>query len=97
MATLLEAPFAANLSLGPVHTGHGAPRNRHTQKMEQIVVNGSVHTACKNIKGFARKFVCKSACTSCVNGALSKQLSLETSLNLLLKHTVTGVENLVEY
>ncbi len=34
-------------SLGPVHTGCGAPCNRHMQIIEHIVVNGSVHTACK--------------------------------------------------
>ena len=33
--------------LGPVHTGRRAPRNTLTQSMEHIVVNGSVHTACK--------------------------------------------------
>ncbi len=35
------------IPLGPVHTGRGAPCNTRMQIMEYIVVNGSVHTACK--------------------------------------------------
>ncbi len=31
---------------GPIHTGRGAPRNRRTQILEHIMVNGSVHTGC---------------------------------------------------
>ncbi len=42
--------------LGPVHTGRGAPCNRHTQNMERIVVNGSVHTGCKQHQRFSTKF-----------------------------------------
>ncbi len=34
-------------ALGPVHTGRGAPRNRHTQILEHIMINGIVHTGCK--------------------------------------------------
>ncbi len=34
-------------SLGPVHTGRGAPCNTRTQIMEHTTANGSVHTGCK--------------------------------------------------
>ena len=52
---------------GPVHTGCGGARKWRKQKLEQIVANGSVHTALNNIKGFAPK----PACGSCVNQALN--------------------------
>ncbi len=58
---------------GPVHTGCGGARKCCMQKMEHIVANWSVHTALQavasNIKRFASKFACKSACVSCVNWA----------------------------
>ncbi len=53
---------------GPVHTGRRAPRNRCTQIMEHIVVNGSVHTAGKWHQRVCTKFACKCAYASCVNG-----------------------------
>ncbi len=37
------------LSLGPVHTGRGAPCNMRMQIMEHTAVNGSVHTGCTQI------------------------------------------------
>ena len=37
--------------------------------MEHIVVNQSVHTACKQHQRVDCKFMCKSACASCVNGS----------------------------
>ncbi len=39
--------LSLNSILGPVHTGRGAPRNRRTQILEHIIINGSVHTGCK--------------------------------------------------
>ena len=44
------------------------------KKMKHIIASWSVHTALQtiasNIKGFARRCVCKCACSSCVNRAL---------------------------
>ncbi len=42
----------------PVHTGRGAPGNRRTQIMKHIVVNGSIHTACKQ-----HQMICMQICT----------------------------------
>ncbi len=54
-------------SLGPVHTGCGAPCNMCAQIMEHIVANGSVHTACKQHQSC--KQICVQMCwASCVNG-----------------------------
>ncbi len=53
-------------SLGPVHTGRKAPRNRRTQSMGHTVVNVIVHTACKQKK---KDLLCKSAHAFCVNRA----------------------------
>ena len=42
--------------LGPIHTGCGAPRNtKNVHTVRYIVVNGSVHTDCIKIKGFAER------------------------------------------
>ncbi len=63
--------FMAANSFGPAHAGCGAPCNTRTQIMEHIVVNGSVHTACKQ----HQRFACKYAYGSCAN--LPKGLSKE--------------------
>ncbi len=58
------------LPSSPVHTGWGAPCNWCMQWMEHTVINGNVHTAHKQHQ------ICKSACLSCVNGALGVRLLL---------------------
>ncbi len=47
LSSTLGGIIVTQKDMGPVHTGRRAPRNRHTQTMEDIVVNGSVHTAYK--------------------------------------------------
>ncbi len=64
--------------LGPVHTGRGAPSNRHMQILEHMIINGSVHTGCKQHQRFAPRFACTSVCASCVNGALVNWLGFQT-------------------
>ncbi len=49
-------------ALGPVHTLRGAPRNRYMQTMEHIVVNGSVHTACKQHQRVCRQMCWRVLC-----------------------------------
>ena len=55
------------LAQRPVHTGCGAPCNMRMQIMEHNVVNGSVHTGCKQHQ---------MVYASCVNGALAWICSL---------------------
>ena len=62
-------------SLGPcqgtVHTGRGGAPKCCLQKTEHVVAQWECsHSIARNIKGCARKFACKCACASCVNGAL---------------------------
>ena len=45
---------------GPIHTGRAARRTTQCKQMGRVVVNGSVHTAPSNIKGFAFQFACAS-------------------------------------
>ncbi len=35
------------LSQNNIHTGRGAPHNKHMQIMEHTAINGSIHTGCK--------------------------------------------------
>ena len=62
-------PLAA---LGPVHTGRGAPRNRHMQLLEHIIINGSVHTGCKQ-----HQRVCMQICVqTCLRILCEQSLTL---------------------
>ncbi len=65
--------------LGPVHTGRGAPRNKHLQIMEHIVVNGSVHTACKQ-----HQRVCLQICVEFL-----RVLGIQAGVSVWL-HTLVG-------
>ncbi len=74
------------LILGPVHTGRGAPRNGRTQIMEHIVVNGSVHTACKQ-----HQRVCKQICVQiCFCILCERDLRVKTCCSSVLRVAVLG-------
>ncbi len=47
--------------LGPVHTGQGAPGNRHMQILKHITVNGSVQTAYNQHQRVCTQ-ICKQIC-----------------------------------
>ncbi len=70
--------FSKQRYSGPVHTGRGGARKCCSQKIERIVANWSVHTAlpATSFEGFSRKFACKPAYASCVNGALCSPLQV---------------------
>ncbi len=57
-----------NSTLGPVHTGRRAPCNRRSKLWNALWPMWVFTQLAGNIKGFVRKFVCKCAYASCVNG-----------------------------
>ncbi len=75
---------------GPVHTGRRTPRNRHMQIFGHIVVNGSVHTGCKQHQRVCTQFARKSAHASCVNGPKASKIHPHSGPSLSISAQNTG-------
>ncbi len=71
--------LSALSTYGPVHTGRGAPRNMPTLIMKHIVVNGSVHTACKQHKRVCMQMCLRVLCERALRSVSCAETIWQTS------------------